>query len=655
MRMFGKPGSAWRRPLLVIRSSQSLVRLSAMLLFCLFITACGEPGPLTKTAPAVAFNAELAYLQELNSAAPVENPQVAVLLMMEYQISGRQAEGSAFFEQLLHLHAGSMSPSQELVYLSSLGILRAEAAEDVPLIGRIGWVNDTIEILERARAIGDNKVFFSRFAAALVYSRLPSMFGKEDQAFEDFAWLVENRAKAFQPGQMRLIYQSYARSLRKVGRDDEARALLADAGLVARESDLVTNFAVNPQRGATFRPRRFVEIAPGQIYLISGLNFTEYYFIISDDRKNLISIDAGVTPDGAEAAYELLRANVADLPPLTTVFVTHAHWDHIGGHGFFRRLNPDVVFYGRANYAEELSIMAAGPGDQANWFFGSLYDNSLIMDYSPDVPISAEQTVTIGGTDFTLLPAPGAETPDAMFVHMPDQRVLFVGDFIMPYSGAPFFEEGSVDALVDGIDVIAQLDPAEIWHGHEPLTANWSSPDRLTAMKPHLAWLRDAVRSRIRKGTARDAIHRENLIPPSLFADPEAQVFFLSMREQIINRLYDQSIGYWGPELTGLDHLGTADYGNALSRYFDLEVEQVENAVESMLAAGDLHLAERVVRWALKGWPNAQRLRDLQKRAAIGLRDKYQLYNPFKFFLYSTLADTPTPQLYAQDSPVEAD
>src|SRR5262249_17913784 len=32
--------------------------------------------------------------------------------------------------------------------------------------------------------------------------------------------------------------------------------------------------------------------------------------------------------DSAKTAYEALRAQIPGLPPLTTIFVTHAHWDH---------------------------------------------------------------------------------------------------------------------------------------------------------------------------------------------------------------------------------------------------------------------------------------------------------------------------------------
>ncbi|MEM7058474.1 MAG: MBL fold metallo-hydrolase [Pseudomonadota bacterium] len=630
---------------------RQITRGGSVLGACAMLAACGASEPSDTLPPAVGFNAELAYFQDLNLAAPAEDPQVAALLMLEYQSIGRQGEGQAFFQELLDRHAGKMTPTQELVYLSALGILRAEAAENVPLLSRIEWVEETIEILERARKIGANKVFFSRFATAMVYARLPSMFDKQDQALEDFAWLVQNRDQAFQPGVMRLVYQTYANTLRAAGREEEARAILADARIEPDDSGLVSNFAVNPATGATFRPLRFLEIEEDKVYLVSGLDFTEYYFIISDDRRHLISVDAGVTPEGAKAAYDLLEANVPDVPPLTTVFITHSHWDHIGGHTFFRQMNPDVVFYGRDNYHEELANMEAGPEDPVGWFFGAGFSNALIQHYHPDVEVSSNMSVTIGGTRFQLLPAPGAETPDAMFIHMPETDMLFVGDFIMPFVGAPFIEEGSIDELISAIDMIAELAPTSLWHGHEPLTANWASPDRLIAARPHLVWLRDAVRARIQTGSARSDIHQENLIPPTLYNDPESQVIYLVMREQIINRIYDQSVGYWERDLTGLDHLKPADYGQALQRYFDLAPNEIEDAIEAMIEAGDNHLAERVVRWALADRQGSKRLRALQKQAALALRYKYQSYNPFKFILYSELADVPTAQLPTEITP----
>jgi glyoxylase-like metal-dependent hydrolase (beta-lactamase superfamily II) len=97
---------------------------------------------------------------------------------------------------------------------------------------------------------------------------------------------------------------------------------------------------------------------PGRVYVLSGFEFTEYYFVVSDDRQELIGIDAGTRPDSAQTAYD-----APNLPELTTVLITHSHWDHVGGHKYFRGLSPRLQFYARdtrqPNGALELSLFSS--------------------------------------------------------------------------------------------------------------------------------------------------------------------------------------------------------------------------------------------------------------------------------------------------------
>src|SRR6202011_1334359 len=92
---------------------------------------------------------------------------------------------------------------------------------------------------------------------------------------------------------------------------------------------LITPFSEDVASGHTFAPRHIAEIVPGRVYALSGFEFTEYYFVVSDDGRELIGIDAGTRPDSAKVAYEALRAYAPGLPQLTTILVTHSHWDHI--------------------------------------------------------------------------------------------------------------------------------------------------------------------------------------------------------------------------------------------------------------------------------------------------------------------------------------
>lgn len=101
--------------------------------------------------------------------------------------------------------------------------------------------------------------------------------------------------------------------------------------------------STNPSRSSRPIPRKRRRATPlrrdasGSPYpALSGYEFTEYYFVVSKDRSEFIGIDAGTRPDAAKEAYAALRAYAPDLPPLRAVFITHAHWDHVGGHGYFR-------------------------------------------------------------------------------------------------------------------------------------------------------------------------------------------------------------------------------------------------------------------------------------------------------------------------------
>jgi hypothetical protein len=82
-----------------------------------------------------------------------------------------------------------------------------------------------------------------------------------------------------------------------------------------RPITLMTPFSEEVASGHTFSPRRISEIVPGRVYLLSGFEFTEYYFVVSDDRQELIGIDAGTRPDSAKNAYEALRAYAPNTKP----------------------------------------------------------------------------------------------------------------------------------------------------------------------------------------------------------------------------------------------------------------------------------------------------------------------------------------------------
>jgi len=388
---------------------------------------------------------------------------------------------------------------------------------------------------------------------------------------------------------------------------------------------------------------------PGRVYALSGFEFTEYYFVVSDDRRELIGIDAGTRPDSARAAYEALRAYAPGLPELTTVFITHSHWDHVGGHPYFRTLNPGLRFYARSNYREEIAHELSAPGVFDKQFFGEAFSLDNVRSFKPDITIDRRTEVKIGGTRIELIPVQGGETHDAMFIYLPDEKVLFVGDFIMPYLGAPFVEEGDLQGLLDAIDIVVQKNPRYLLHGHEPLTRNFGSASMLAQLKIDLAWLREQVLTATRHGDERGAIHQANLIPPGLLDDqPDVYQPYLILREHVIDRLYDQNVGYWQPDLQGLEHLTRADHAELLVDYLGLSERQLVKTVERLTADGKYELAASLLESAGDRFEGSSTVANAKRVVYLKLMEKHQNTDPFKFIIYSgkigeqTLQMTPT-------------
>src|SRR5882724_883306 len=591
---------------------------------------------------------ELEYLKAVNSAAPPRDPQLLFLLMAQYSNANLQGEGAEFFSARLKEFGPRLTDAQKALYLSAIGLLRAQHASSVSLLHRVGYVKETIATLEQAKQLSGGKIFVVNWIAAIVDTELPGVFHQRKAAEAELAWCVENADKAPHAGWLREVYYHLGKLALAEGNQAKAGDYLRRSGYkdFDKPITLITPFSEEVASGHTFSPRRITEIVPGRVYALSGFEFTEYYFVVSDDGRELIGIDAGTRPDSAKVAYEALRTYAPGLPELTTILVTHSHWDHIGGHAYFRALNPRLRFYARSNYQEEITHDLNAPGVFAKHFFGARFEIDDVRSFKPDVTIDRQTELTIGGTRIELIPVQGGETHDAMFIHLPGQRVLFVGDFIMPYLGAPFAPEGDLQGLLDAIDVVVRIQPQFLLHGHEPLTRNFASSVMLAQLKTDLGWLREQVASAVRRGDERASIHAANLIPPDLLSgSPDVHLPYLLLREHVIDRLYDQSVGYWRADLQGVDHLGRADRAELLVDYLELSEQRLVKAVERLAADGKYELAASLLDSSRSRFEHSESVARAERLVYLKLMEKYQNSDPFKFIIYAARAGEHVPQM----------
>jgi glyoxylase-like metal-dependent hydrolase (beta-lactamase superfamily II) len=313
-------------------------------------------------------------------------------------------------------------------------------------------------------------------------------------------------------------------------------------------------------------------------------------------------------------------------------------------------VNPNVRFYARSNYQEEIARALDAPQSFGKPFFGAGFEIDAVRTFKPDVTIDRQTELTIGGTRIELVPVEGGETHDALFIHLPAYRVLFVGDFIMPYLGAPFVEEGDLSGLLDAIDVVVRTQAKFLLHGHEPLTHNFASVPMLAQLRTDLGWLREHVQSAVRRGDERAAIHTANLIPPDLLSgNPDVYVPYLLLREHFIDRLYDQSVGYWQADLQGMEHLGRADQAELLVDYLGLSEQALGRAVEHLVADGKYELAASLLDSSRARFEGSDAVAHAERLVYLKLMEKHQNSDPFKFIIYAAKAGEQVPQMSAAD------
>ncbi len=611
----------------------SWIQVGALLFVIADARAAADPAASAPRAP----RPEMAYLQAINLQGPPRDPQMLFLLMADYANANRHREGAEFLEARLKAFGPSLTDPQRSLYLAAIAALRAGAAGKIPLLRRVSWVRETIAMLDQAEKLSGGGVFVVRWISGVVRSQLPGRFHQKPKAYEDLDWCLANAAKAPDQGWIRAATLRLAVLYREDGDSAKAQKFLTLSGASGFDSPVTLSaYTEDAATGHTFTEKRVREILPGRVYQVSGYDFAELYFVVSRDGRELIGIDTGTRPDSARASYQALRASAPKLPELTTVFVTHSHWDHIGGHRFYRSLKPVPRFYARENFGEEIAIGASGPTPRFQSFFGSRFRIEDVEDFRPDVTIAERREISIGGTRFVLEPASGGETRDALLVFLPEEGVMFVGDILMPYLGAPFIEEGNLPGLLDAIDVIARDNPRSLLHGHDPLTRLFPTPAVLTSLKPHLQWLQGRILEGIRHGESRAALQQANLIPPGLVAgDPAVHLPYLVLRENVINRIYDQHVGYWQTDLEGMDYLSAADRGTLLVDYLGVSESRLADAVKRMIADGNYELAAKALEWTKARRPESRSLSELERQVYFKLCEKYQGFSPFKFIVYT--------------------
>ncbi len=602
------------------------------------------------------FQSMLHQYEVIMSYGTIDDPRVILQTMNLYMMANQQNHGIALFAGILTQYGHGMAPELRAVYESALGVLRATHADAVPLSRRIGWVKESFELIETAlrRTGGSHPI--PHWAAGMVYAQVPWFFFKKAEAKQHLTWLSDRPDTEPTFGFYREVYRQLSNLETKAGNAEAATAWMQLSGYDGPQphAPLMGWFATGPD-GTTMAPRPVIdEVISGRIFALYGFGFSDVYFVLSDDGAHLIAIDAGTQPHSLQAAHEFLLAAYPSLPDISTAFITHSHWDHIGGHSYLQRHNPEIDIYGRSNFA---SVQDRVMREHSYQFFrGADFDHAWVKSYAPTHPVSDPMVVNVGGTDMSLLPVTGGETEDAMLIHIPKLSCVFVGDVVMPWYGEPWVNEGFASTAPQAMDAVLDLGAKHILHGHHPLTFLYG-PQNLRAYKGLHEWLVSATQFYVRRGYSAKDIIRLNLIPPALLDHPDVTMGYVAARDNVISRVAAEMAGIWREDRTGqapegLDVITTAERARMLSEYFNLSEAQAIRGLKRMIAAGDNSLALQMSVAAEHAFGPTSGVTLAKENAADRLRSIAQFTDPFGFTTYSEMtkrAHPPMPAVTGQE------
>lgn len=559
-------------------------------------------------------------VEALKTAAgwPGADRVTLVTLASVLAATGADAEGSSYFEAL-----SARQPDQPLP-LALAGYFGVRVGQDIP--AALAKLDDAA-----ARDLGP-----AQYYRGLALAGLPPESGHAAQAVADLEFVLAVRDQ-FPTAMLRAVYHGLAAVYAALGKDDLAAQAAANSGLATAPPGARFEFSglwVNAADGLHFGTPRLIEPAPG-IRVAQGYDLGDFAFLSTGD--GVVAIDAGTAPHRVRAAMS--DAGVQDSQ-VSHVILTHSHFDHAGGIGAL--LGPGTRVIAQAGFPAELERQHAShvpfgyfTGRGAGFGRGGPESRPPIIQVSQLV--SEPTPVTIGGTELILYPATGGETSDALMVYVPAHGVLFTGDVMMPYLGAPFFAEGSPEGMLEALRFIIDLGPRTLIHGHILLTEVFTM-ETVTGLLPALSELREQALAGLGADLTLTALLDSNILPDVLRENPAAVGPYLAIRDHFVQRLHRQHTGYWQSDGQGLDPVAPAERAAAFDLLAEGRPERFAEAARALLAQRDHALALEIATAGMARHPGAGELAELRQQALYHLMERHQFQDPFRFNVYAQLA-----------------
>jgi len=189
-----------------------------------------------------------------------------------------------------------------------------------------------------------------------------------------------------------------------------------------------------------------------QTYFLGPLQ-NNTYLVIDKPSGDSVIIDPAI---GSQVILEDLKKNKFTLKQ---IWITHAHFDHIGGvERLTRAFRPTIPV---AMNSQDNTLWEEGGGVKDLGF-------ELDLGPLPTQPLLNNQILKFGSSQFEVIFTPG-HTPGHVIFYNANERLAFCGDLIFRHAIGIFdFKGGNYDQLVSSIKnhIFTLPDETRLLSGH---------------------------------------------------------------------------------------------------------------------------------------------------------------------------------------------
>lgn len=200
-------------------------------------------------------------------------------------------------------------------------------------------------------------------------------------------------------------------------------------------------------------PGRAMEVAPGLLWIRMPLPYALNHinlYAIDDGAAGWAVVDTGTRTEAVAAAWRELFAQSPDGRPISRVFVTHLHPDHVGMAGWLTRKFGVRLWMTRQEYLHcRVMVGDTGreaPDDAIDFYRRAGWDEAAIETYRarfgnfgkhihplPDSyrRLQDGQVLRIGAHDWRVIVGNG-HSPEHACLHCADLKLLVSGDQVLP-------------------------------------------------------------------------------------------------------------------------------------------------------------------------------------------------------------------------------